>query len=274
MKDRVQQTEATQKKGETLALTGKCILITRAKEQAEELSILLENYGARVIAFSTIEIGPPGEWQPLDKTIEKLDTYDWVIFTSVNGVKYFAQRLKEKRVNRTALAGNKICAIGPRTQRELEKMGLTVHFRPSEYRAEGIVEGLKAKGIQGKRILLARAREARRILPEALSEAGALVDEVEAYQTVKPTQGKASLAAILKKGIDMVVFTSSSTVRNFMELLPDKTALNGVKVAVIGPVTKATARDYGLEPTIMPVEYTIPSLVEAIVEHFRQLPRQ
>jgi uroporphyrinogen III methyltransferase/synthase len=151
-------------------------------------------------------------------------------------------------------------------------MGLTVHFRPSEYRAEGVAEGLKAQGIQGKKILLPRAREARRILPEALREAGALVDEVEVYRTVKPAQGKTSLEAILKKGIDVVVFTSSSTVRNFMELLSDKTALNGVKVATIGPVTGETARDYGLEPVISPSEYTIPSLVEAIVEHFRQLP--
>jgi uroporphyrinogen III methyltransferase/synthase len=99
------------------------------------------------------------------------------------------------------------------------------------------------------------------------------VDEVEVYHTVKPAQGKASLEEILKKGIDVVVFTSSSTVRNFMELLSDKTALNGVKVATIGPVTGETARDYGLEPVISPSEYTIPSLVEAIVEHFRQLPR-
>jgi uroporphyrinogen III methyltransferase/synthase len=198
-----------------------------------------------------------------------MDTYDWVIFTSVNGVRHFTQRLEAKGVDRTALAGKKICAIGPRTQKELEKMGLTVHFLPSEYRAEGVAEGLKLLGIQGKRILLPRAREARRILPEALREAGTLVDEVEAYRTVKPAQGKNVLAAVLKK-IDVVVFTSSSTVRNFMEFLSDKTALNGVKVAVIGPVTGSTARSYGLEPTIMPSAYTIPALVEAIVEYFRR----
>jgi len=271
----VPQTHAIGKKRERLPLIGKRILITRAIEQTEEFSTLREDYGAEVIAFPTIEIVPPDDWRPLDKTIEKLDSYDWVIFTSVNGVRFFAQRLKEKGVTRAALTGKKICAIGPRTQKELEKMGLTVHFRPSEYRAEGVAEGLRAQGIQGKKILLPRAREARRILPEALREAGALVDEVEVYRTVKPAQGKASLEAILKKGIDVVVFTSSSTVRNFMELLSDKTALNGVKVAIIGPVTAETARrDYGLEPSIMPAEYTIPSLVEAIVEHFRQLPRQ
>jgi len=274
MKDSVQQTPATKKKKEAPPLTGKRILITRATEQAEEFSTALQNYGAQVIAFPTIEIAPLEDWQPLDRTIEKLDSYDWVIFTSVNGVRFFAQRLKEKGINRAALARKKICAIGPRTQKELEKMGVTVHFRPSEYRAEGVAEGLKDRGIQGQKILLPRAREARRILPEALREAGALVDEVEVYRTVKPAKGKLSLEAILKKGIDVVVFTSPSTIRNFMELLSDKTALNDVKVAIIGPVTGETARNHGLEPVISPSEYTIPSLVEAIVEHFRQLPRQ
>jgi uroporphyrinogen III methyltransferase/synthase len=252
-----------------LPLTGKLILITRARKQAQEFSTLLEDYGAQVIAFPTIEIAPPGGCRPLDKTIEKLDAYDWVIFTSVNGVRFFTQRLKEKGVDRAALAGKKICAIGPRTQRELEKMGLAVHFRPSEYRAEAVAEGLTRMGIQGKRILLPRAREARKILPEALQEAGALVDEVEAYQTVRPATGKESLEVILKKGIDVVVFTSSSTVRNFMELLSDKKIMNGVKVAVIGPVTASTVRDFGLEPAIVPAEYTIPSLVQAIVEYFK-----
>jgi len=266
MKDSKPRTHI-RKKGEGLPLTGKRILITRAIEQVEEFSIPLENYGAEVIAFPTIEIVPPEDCQPLDKTIEKIDSYDWVIFTSVNGVRYFTERLKKKG---TDIRKKKICAIGPRTQKELEKMGLTVHFSPSEYRAEGLAEGLRAQGIQGKRILLPRAWEARRILPESLREAGALVDEVEVYRTVKPAQGKTSLEAILKKGVDVVVFTSSSTVRNFMELLPDESVMNGVKIAIIGPVTAETARNYGLEPTIMPAEYTIPSLVQAIVEHFRQ----
>ncbi len=274
MKDTVQQTPATKKKTEAQPLTAKRILITRATEQAEEFSAALQNYGAQVIVFPTIEIAPPEDWRPVDKIIEKLDSYDWVVFTSVNGVKFFTDRMKEKGTDIMVLGRKKICAIGPRTQQELEKMGLAVHFRPSEYRAEGVAEGLKALGIQGKKILLPRAREARRILPEALREAGALVDDVEVYQTVKPAQGKESLEAIIKKGIEVVVFTSSSTLRNFMELLPDKTVLNGIKVAIIGPVTAETARDYGLEPTIMPAEYTIPSLVQAIVEHFTQQPRR
>jgi uroporphyrinogen III methyltransferase/synthase len=272
MKDSVRQKHAN-KKDEWLPLTGKRILITRAIEQAEELSTLLESYGAQVISIPTIEITPPENLKPLDKTIEKIDSYDWVIFTSVNGVKFFTERLKKGGTDIEILRRKKICAIGPRTQGELEKMGLRVDFRPKEYRAEGVAEGLKARGIQGKKILLPRAREARMILPKELIEAGALVDEVEAYRTAKPAKSKASLETILKKGIDVVVFTSSSTVRNFMELLPDKTSMNGVKVAVIGPITAETARKYGLEPHIAPQKYTIPSLVRAIVKYFSQRPR-
>jgi len=260
------------KKSNPLPLAGKRILITRAQGQTKEFSSLLKSYGAISIPFPTIEIAPPEDWRQVDEAIEKLDAYDWVIFTSVNGVRSFIQRLKDKGRGVDALVGKKICAIGPRTQGELEGMGLTVSFIPQEYRAEGVIEGLKARGIKGQKILLPRARGARKVLPEALREAGAVVDEVEVYQAVKPAQGKNSLEAILKKGIDVVAFTSSSTVRNFMDLLSDKSVMNGVKVAVIGPITAETARNYGLEPHIKPREYTIPALVEAIVEYFQRRP--
>jgi uroporphyrinogen III methyltransferase/synthase len=256
----------------TLPLAGRRIVITRAKEQAEEFSRLLQSYGAHVVAFPTIEIAPAEDWYPLDEAIEKLDSYDWVIFTSVNGVRSFTQRLKHKGRGVDALVGKKICAIGPRTQGELEKMGLTVSFIPQEYQAEGVIEGLKARGIKGQKILLPRARGARSILPESLMEAGAIVDEVEVYQAIKPSKSNESLASILKKGIDVVAFTSSSTVRNFMVLISDETVLNGVKVAVIGPITAETVKNYGLEPHITPREYTIPALVEAIVEYFQRRP--
>jgi uroporphyrinogen III methyltransferase/synthase len=264
------QMNARKEKGEGLSLARKCILITRAQEQAEEFSRLLHNYGAQVIPFPTIEIAPPENWHPLDKAIEKLDSYDWLVFTSVNGVKFFIQRLKKKGVKIAVLGEQKICAIGPRTQGELEGMGLTVSLVPQEYRAEGVIEGLKTRGIKGQKILLPRAKGARKILSEALMEAGAVVDEVESYQAVKPAKSKESLTPILKKGIDVVVFTSSSTVRNFMDLVSDRSVLNGVKVAVIGPITAETVRTYGLEPHITPQEYTIPALVEAIVEYFRR----
>ena len=255
-----------------MPLAGKRIMITRAQEQAEEFANLLETYGAHVIPFPTIKIAPPENWHPLDKAIERLETYDWIIFTSVNGVKSFHQRLKDKGRGVDALAGKKICAIGPRTQEELEKLGLKVTFMPTEYRAEGVIEGLKTTGIKGQKILLPRTRGARKILPEALREAGAVVDEVETYQAVKPSKSKESLTSILKKGIDVVTFTSSSTVSNFMELLSDKTVMNGVKVAVIGPITAGTVKTYGLEPHINPKEYTIPCLVEAIAEYFQRRP--
>jgi len=260
------------KKSNPLPLAGKRILITRAQGQTKEFSSLLKSYGAISIPFPTIEIAPPEDWRQVDEAIEKLDAYDWVIFTSVNGVRFFTQKLKGKGRGVDALIGKKICAIGPRTQGELEGMGLKVTFMPTEYRAEGVAEGLKALGIQGEKILLPRASGARKILPEALREAGAVVDEVEAYRAIKPAKNKDSLEEILKKGVDVVSFTSSSTVRNFMELLADKTALNGVKVAVIGPITAETVRNYGLEPHITPGEYTIPALVEAIVEYFQRRP--
>ena len=262
----------SKKTGEGLPLAGKRILVTRAREQIEEFSHLIQRYGAHVIAFPTIEIAPPEDWHPLDEAIEKLDSYDWVIFTSVNGVRFFTQRLYEKGINITILAEKKICAIGPRTQRELEKLGLTVTFCPSEYRAEAVADGLKTIGIQGEKILLPRARGARKILPEALQEAGAVVNEVEVYQAVKSAKGKNALESIIKRGIDVVTFTSSSTVRNFMELLSNRSVMNEVKVAVIGPITAETTRDYGLEPHIIPQEYTIPALVEAIVEYFQRSP--
>lgn len=258
------------KASDTLPLASRRILITRAREQVEEFSALLENYGAEVIPFPTIEIAPPDDWSPVDNTIKKLDTYDWIIFTSVNGVRAFTQRLKTKGKGMDVLGGKDIGAIGPRTQGELEKLGLTVTFCPSEYRAEGIIEELEARGLKGQKVLLPRARGARKILPESLREAGAVVDEVEVYHAVKPSKSSESLTTILTKGIDVVTFTSSSTVHNFMELLSDKTVINGLTVAVIGPITEETARAYGVEPHITPQEYTIPALVEAIVEYFQR----
>jgi uroporphyrinogen III methyltransferase/synthase len=266
------QMNTGKKQEKALLLAGRSILITRASGQIEEFSRLLGSFGATIIPFPTIEIVPPDDWRPVDDSIAKLDSYDWIIFTSVNGVRLFTRRLPENGADITALAGKNICAIGPRTQGELEKLGLTITFCPSEYRAEAVADGLKTIGIQGEKILLPRARDARNILPKALREAGALVDEVEVYQAVKPATSNASLNPILKKGIDVVTFTSSSTVRNFMELVSDKSVMNGVKIAVIGPITAETVRDYGLEPHITPQEYTIPALVDAIVQYFQRSP--
>lgn len=255
-------------------LAGKRILITRARRQADEFARLLESYGAEVISFPTIEIAPPEDWRPMDKAIERLGTYDWVIFTSVNGVRSFTQRLKEKGGEIAALAGKLICAIGPRTRKELEDMGLQVTFLPPEYRAEAVALGLRARGIKGKKILLPRAKAARKVLPQVLREAGGVVDEVEAYRAVRPSEGRDSLEKVLQKGIDVVTFTSSSTVRNFMEFLSERSFIDGVQVAVIGPVTGETARRHGLGPTIIAPEYTIPALVKAIVTYFENVPSQ
>ena len=250
-------------------LKGKRIVITRSAEQAAETVEMVKAAGGVPVVFPTIEIVSPASWEPVNKAIARLHTYQWVIFTSVNGVRYFTRRMKEKGKSMEALAGKKICVIGPRTQRELEQMGLKVSFIPREYRAEGVAEGLRAKAVKGKRILLPRAKGARRILPRALREAGAVVDEVEVYKTNRPSDGRDTLGEILRKGIDVVVFTSSSTVRNFMEILSKRKLMDGVKIAVIGPVTAETARGYGLVPSITASEYTIAGLVEAIIKYFK-----
>lgn len=249
-------------------LLGKRVLITRAREQAKELATPLEEQGAVVISFPTIEISPPPDWHPLDQAIERIDQYHWICFTSVNGVKAFIKRLEDKGKGVEVFAGKEVSAIGPRTQEELEARGIKVHLCPAEFRAEAVAEGLKAMGIKGKKILLPRAKGAREVLPFALRGAGALVDEVEAYQVVTP-KDHPPLSEVLAQRVDIVVFTSSSTVRHFMDLLTEKEGLNGIKIAVIGPITAQTVREYGLQPNIIPPRYTIPDLVEAIIAYYQ-----
>ena len=252
-------------------LFGKTIVVTRAREQASDFSDLLKENGADVIEFPTIEIVHPKDWSQIDRAIKKLPKYDWAIFTSVNGVKYFAERLKKKGKDIRELRGIKICAIGPKTKQEIEALGLRVDFMPKEYRAEGIIKGLGK--IKGKNILLPRAEVAREILPEELNKRGAKVDVVTSYRTVKPKERTEEIKELFKEGkIDIVTFTSSSTVTNFLSMFKNGEAvefLKNAKVASIGPITRDTALDYGIETAIMPKKYTIPALAEAIVEHFK-----
>jgi len=253
-------------------LSGRKVVVTRAREQASEFSDLLKEAGAHVVEFPTIEIVPPEDWSPVDQAIAALEVYDWIIFTSVNGVRFFIQRLRERGRNLELLKKKKICAIGPRTKRELQESGLEVDFTPSVYRAEEVANGLRTEAIGGKRILLPRAGAARKILPETLRRAGGIVNEVRVYSAVRPSGSGATLERILREGVDVVAFTSSSTVQNFMELLPKRDLMDGVTVAVIGPVTGDAANRYGLKPAIVAVDYTIPALVQAIVEHFQKAP--
>ncbi len=258
-------------------LAGKTILITRAREQSGDFATLLKKLGAEVIEFPTIEIVPPLSSKELDQAIARLRTYDWIIFTSANGVFFFWQRLKEKGKSNRLPSSLKVCAIGPATAKQLKKRGVPVHYIPKEFIAESILEGFQEMGVKGKRILLARAKKARDILPKGLRKTGAKVDVVEVYRTVKPKGGSKKLKQLLKEGkIDVLTFTSSSTVNHFAELLNKedlKKLLKGIAIASIGPVTTRTAKERGLKILIQPKQYTIPGLTQAIAKYFSFRPR-
>jgi uroporphyrinogen III methyltransferase/synthase len=260
---------------ETKPLFGRKIVVTRARSQASEFCNLLRGYGAVPIEFPTIDVQPPDSFDALDNAIDSLEGYDWLVLTSVNGVKSFFKRLKVKGRDIRDLKGIKICAIGPRTAQEIEMMGIKIDFLPREYIAEAIAEGLNDRGVKGKKFLLPRAKEAREVLPDEIRKSGGVVDVVPAYENVKPAKDKEALERLFMEGaIDLVTFTSSSTVRNFAEVF-DKKKLSGfaegVTVASIGPITAKTASQYGIETHIMPEKYTIPDLTEAIVDYFFHL---
>jgi len=253
-------------------LAGKKILITRARDQSDEFATRLRNLGAEVIEYPTIEILPPHNWKGLDRAIDGLKSYDWIIFTSANGVNFFLQRLIDKGKNNRPLSSLKICAIGPTTAKKLKEKDIRVAYTPKEFVAEGILKGFEKMMIQGNRILLARAKKARDILPKGLRKMGAEVDVVEAYRTVKPRGGTKRLKQLLTDGkIDVITFTSSSTVNHFAELLKEdglKKLLRGIAIACIGPITAQTAKRWGMRVQIQPKQYTIPGLTQAIADYF------
>lgn len=259
------------------SLSGRRILITRALGQSADFASRLEELGAEVIQLPMIEIVPPRSWKEMDRAISRIRFYDWILFTSVNGVHFFFERLKEKGKDRRSLSKVKICAIGPATAEALRRRGLRVDFIPERYVAESILKGFEKKGIEGKRILLARAKKARDVLPEGLKAMGAQVDVVEAYRTVKPKGVSPRLRRLLKNNkVDAVAFTSSSTVEHFIDLLKGedvKTLMKGVAIACIGPVTAQTVRKARLKVHIQPDEYTIPALARAIERHFHRRAR-
>ncbi len=257
---------------ETLPLFGKKILVTRSREQASELSGRLRELGALPIEFPTIEVRPPENWLDIDHCIEYLDLYDWIIFTSVNGVKFFLGRLLALGHDVRDLKGPRICAIGPGTAEALKDLKIRVDFMPAEYRAEAILAGLQKENLDGKKILIPRARIARDVLPQEFRKAGARVDVVEVYRTIRPQGSTDEVKELLEKGsVSAITFTSSSTVINFVEMIGREEAsklIAGVTVACIGPITAEKARSLGIETDVMPKEYTIPALAEALVEFF------
>jgi uroporphyrinogen III methyltransferase/synthase len=254
-------------------LFGKRIVLTRAQEQAREFSQLLAAYGAEPVEAPTIQIVPPASWQAIDHAIGRIADYSWLIFTSVNGVKPFMERLRLVRRDSRALAHLRVGAIGPRTADELGKHGLIPDLVPSEYQAEGMLAALGAHDLRGTRVLIPRAEVAREILPEQLRGMGATVDVIPVYRTIAPTADLSRLAGEIESGhIDVVTFTSSSTVRNFVEMVggTDEARRLGAKTTIgcIGPITAQTAEECGLPVTIMPAENTVSALAQAIVRHF------
>ncbi|VAX17927.1 Uroporphyrinogen-III methyltransferase / Uroporphyrinogen-III synthase [hydrothermal vent metagenome] len=257
---------------ETKPLFGRKIVVTRAREQASGFATILAESGAHVIEFPTIETVKPDSWDELDKALDILPEYDWIIFTSVNGVKFFVERLKERNGDIRDLKGVKVCAIGPKTAEAIEELGVRVDLLPKEYRAEAIIEGLGSENIDGSRILIPRARVAREVLPDELAKMGAKVTIAQTYVTIKPEEKKESTQKLFEEGkIDAVTFTSSSTVKNFVDMWGEeetKKLLNGVAIASIGPITTGTAIKYGLSPGIEPKDYTTPALAQALIDHF------
>jgi uroporphyrinogen III methyltransferase/synthase len=254
---------------ERLPLFGKRIVVTRAKGQAEALSARLHALGADVAELPTIEIRPAADYAPLDAAIASLSCYDWLIFTSANGVRFFLERLDKSGMDLRSLRA-RICAIGPGTKAAVEALHLKVDLMGKEYVAEGLVEAFAGHDLVGKRVLLPRAAVARDLVPTELTRRGGVVDVVEAYRTVIPEEAGERARALFSatRKPDCITFTSSSTVQNFVAAASTE-ALAGVKVATIGPVTSKTARGLGLEVAAEAHPFTMDGLVDAILELFR-----
>lgn len=251
-------------------LIGRVVLVTRAREQAGVFAELLEAAGARVMLVPTIAIEPPDSWAPLDAALAL--PHDWIVFTSVNGVAMVRRRVEATGRGRERLERSRLAAIGPATAGALRDWGLTAEVVPAEYVAEGLLDRLRPLVAAGDRVLLPRAAETRDVLVRELTAHGAHVTEVAAYRTRAATEHAGGLREALTEGrVDVVTFTSSSTVRSFCALfgaaeLPR--LMRGVTVACIGPITRATAEGRGLATQIVPGDYTIPALARAIVTHF------
>ena len=238
-----------------MVLSGKTVVITRAASQSAELRSSLEDLGARVIECPTIHIVPPTTWKPVDDAIRRLNTYNWLLFTSANAVEQFMDRMGSRR------PAIPIAVVGSATGRKLGEWGLKPSLVPEDFRAEGLLAAFPAN-LVGARVLFPRAEVARELLPEELRRRGATVDVVTVYRTVKALVG--SIGEILEtERVDCIVFTSPSTIPEDLHMLPTGTAL-----AVIGPVTREAALLMGLKPDIVPKESTVPALVKAIKEYF------
>jgi uroporphyrinogen III methyltransferase / synthase len=257
---------------EHLPLFGKTIVVTRKGDQAESMIDRLRELGAEPFFFPVIETVAPDSWAPLDNALNNLSCYDGLIFTSVNGVRFFSQRLKETRKDIRNLKGVRVFTIGPKTAEAVYDLGICVDVVPEDFVAESLIESIGKENIVGKHFLIPRATIAREVLPEKLREMGATVDVVPTYQTVLPKSKSDALAKRLQsENIDVLTFTSSSTVKNFLTLTGESLLpkIKKICIACIGPVTAKTAKEAGLKVDILPKKFTVASLLDAIEDHYK-----
>ncbi|MDD2580426.1 MAG: uroporphyrinogen-III C-methyltransferase [Desulfuromonadaceae bacterium] len=253
-------------------LCGKKVVVTRAAEQAGEFTTKLALRGATVLECPTIRLVDPESWQLLDLAIRELPDYDWLVLTSVNAVRYFFQRLDTLGLDARALAGCRICAVGPKTAAEVRSFGIKPELVPTDYKAEGVVDEFSRLDMHGSRILFPRADKARDVIPRELKRMGAHVDSPVVYRNIFPEKlPPETLFALEKRSVDCITFTSSSTVQNLATMMGEEMMLDmlkGVVVASIGPITSKSCRDLGLKVDVEPQSYTMDALVEALEAHF------
>jgi uroporphyrinogen III methyltransferase/synthase len=254
---------------ENLPLFGRKIVVTRAADQAAEFADRLRGLGADPLELPVIALEAPADTAPLDRAIENLASYDWLIFTSVNGVRFFLERLDESPHDLRSLKA-RVCAIGPATREAIEGLHLKVDLMPEEYVAEGLIKAFAAENLAGKKILLPRAAVARDVIPIELAKLGAQVDVVEAYRNVVPANATARATEIFaaEKKPDWITFTSSSTVKNLLAIA-GRDALEDVRIASIGPVTSSTLCAHGVKVDAEAKQYTLDGLIEAILAFYQ-----
>lgn len=253
-------------------LFGKRVLVTRTKEQAFEMSEMINELGGEAVEFPVIKTIPPINSDVFNQAVNQLEIFDWIIFSSANGVNYFFVKLKEQGIDIRRMGKARIVAVGPKTAKLLQDKYLNVEALPQKYVAEGILAFLEEQGKPGQRVLFPRADIARDLIPERLRENGLEVTAVDAYETVFAAENSEEIIKLLKeKSLDVITFTSSSTVKNFLQALKGENIeklLEGVILASIGPVTTETATKLGLEVKITAKQFTVPSLIDGIVDYY------
>lgn len=251
-------------------LKGKTVLITRPADQTEGFVQAIERLGGNAVLFPTIEITSPASWEACDAAIQNIEQYNALVFTSANAVRKFFERVKlvgntfKEELNRKT-----IYTIGERTKRAVESEGHPMQIGPEVATAEALAAMIAKSDIRGRRFLFPRGNLGRDVLPKSLRAAGAIVDEVIVYHTIKPAHQEIDRIEqlFLKKEIDIITFFSPSSIRNFLEMISLE-ELNGVPVAVIGPVTADVAKSSGLRVDIVAPRSNEESLAQAIAEYF------